>query len=750
MSSLDRIVFPMRRLIVAVYAALLAAAVPLLAQSTTPSAASATATPAAPGEEVIQMSRFEVVTTQGTGYIANNTATGFKTNQELIQIPQFVQVLTRDLITDIGATKTSDVLIVAGVSQFYRGESIRMRGARTLNPYLDDEIENVPYSDNVDIDAYEVIRGPAGVLYPNASVGGVALKSTKKPLPYKMEDFNFSINNWGQYRGEVDSTGPLGKLGDSKVSYRFVGAYQDGGAYFKNVDDKRLSVHPVLQVDLKDTQVRVALDYTDLHQIAGGQNFVLPDGTLYTGAGRDEAYYAKGITEEHKQVRERMTILHHMGPNWESKTSLSHLFYERHGTNLLPNDLNLATGLFTLFARRNYQRMDNWVVNQDILGTYHIGSLENQSAAGFTLTDEYSRSAFLNANGAVTGSITAPLFHGNGLQSFAIANPNMDSVVVPTYDSYGPPSAVGSWTNNRRSTYYYQHQITLIPNHLILVGGVSKATLQINDVPAITARATAGGTRIVGFDETLHRVGVVVNIIKDVAVYALDSTTFAPQGNSNTRDYYGVLLPAQVGKGKEIGLKTALFDGKLSATIASYKLDLTNVAVLQGAISPITGIQYFIASGLQTQKGWDATVSWAPIPEWQILVSAYQGTVKDQTGADMNNTYGNLFSFFTRYDFNKDVLKGWAIGGGASKTGKNIFTSLGGYTFPTGVTPHPITLEAAWNATMFVSYKYDKHWTFRLNVENLLDKAFALGAQTPIFVDPSPPRNYQFSANYKF
>lgn len=750
MISLDCIVASKRRLGVAAFsAALLAAVTPVMAQSTTPPAAGSGAT-AAPAEKIVQMSKFEVVTTQGTGYIANNTATGFKTNQELIQIPQFVQVLTRDLITDIGATKTSDVLMVAGVSQFYRGESIRMRGARTLNPYMDDSIENVPYSDNVNIDAYEVIRGPAGVLYPNASVGGIALKSTKKPLPYSMQDFNFSIKDWGQYRGEVDVTSPLGNLGDAKVGYRFVGAYQDGGAYFKNVDDQRLSVHPTLQLQFKDTTVRAAVDYTDIHSIAGGQNFVLPNGKLYTGAGRKEAYYPKGIMEEHKQLRERIAIIHRFSKNWESKTSLSHLFYERHGTNLLPNDLNLATGLFTLFARRNYQRMDNWVVNQDILGTYKIGGLDNQSAAGFTITDEYNRAAFFNANGAVTGTITAPLFNGTGRQSFPIANPNLDSVVVPSYASYGDPQAVGSWTNNRRSTYYYQHQITVIPDRLILVGGMSKATLQINDVPAVISRNTAGGTRIVNFDETLHRVGAVVNITKDIAVYALDSTTFAPQGNSNTRDINGVLLPAQVGKGKEIGLKTALMDGKLSATIASYKLDLTNVAVLQGGLSPITGQAFFIPTGVQTQKGWDATITFSPVPQWQLLVNAYQGTVKDQTGADINNTYGNLFSFFTRYNLDKDGLKGWAIGGGASKTGKNVFTSLGGYTFPTGETPHPITLEAAWNASMFVSWKYDKHWTFRLNIENLLDKAFALGAQTPIFVDPSPPRTFQFSSNYRF
>ncbi|WP_414660635.1 TonB-dependent siderophore receptor [Horticoccus sp. 23ND18S-11] len=721
-----------RRTTAALVATLCAAASALAQTSPTAPAASAAAK-----EEAIMISRFEVSTTQGKGYVATNSATGFKTNQELIKIPQSVTVVTRDLIDDIGATRTSDVLQFAGASQFYRGESIRLRGARTLNAYMDDAIENVPYSDNVNIDSYEVIRGPAGVLYANAGVAGVVLKSTKKPLSTVQRTLNFSLNDWGQYRGEFDFTGPAGTVGGAKISYRAVGAYQDGDAYFKNVDDRRFAIHPTLQIDLKNTTVRFAFDYADLTNIAGAQNFVLTSGKLYTGAGRDEGYYPKGVMEDHTQIRERVAVLHRFSPNWESKTSISHLKYEREGTNVLPNSLNLQTNVFNLFARRNYQRLENWVLNQDFLGNYKIGVVENQSAAGFTLTDEYVRAAFTNSAAF-------------GVQGFPIANPQMDKVVVPSLESYGPSSVTGSWTNNRRSTYYYQHQATVIPDRLILVGGLSAATLQINDVPVITARNTAGGTRVVNFDETLHRYGVVVNVTKDIAVFGLDSTTFAPQGNSNTRDINGVLLPAQVGKGKEVGVKTALFDGKLSATLSFYNMELTNVAVLQGGISPITGISYFIASGLQKQKGWDATVAYSPIPEWQILVSAYKGTVKDQNGAKLNNTYDSLYSFFTRYDFAPGPLKGFSIGGGASKTGGNYFATAGNITYPVGVTPHPITLESVWNATAFVGYRYDKNWTFRLNVENVLDKEFAMGAQSPLFVDPSPPRTFKLSTSYKF
>jgi len=705
---------------------------------TSPAATPSTQT----SENVVQMSKFEVQSTQDRGYTTSNAASGFKTNQELIKIPQSILVITSDLVKDIGATKTSDVLAIGGASQFYRGESVRLRGARTLNPYLDDAIENVPYSDNVNIDTYEVIRGPAGVLYANAGVGGIVLKSTKKPLPFDQQIVNATFTSEGTYRAEVDSTGPLGNLGDARVSYRAVGAYQGGDTYLKNMKDDRLAFHPTMQFDFRNATIRVALDYVDIDSLAGGQNFVLPNGKLYTGAGRDEGYYAKGIMENHQQNRQRAALLFRFADNWESKTSISHLHYERQGTNLLPQGLNLVTNELTLFARRNYQRQQNWVLNQDIIGTYKLGSIENQSAAGFGLTDEYVRSSFPRST---------TFGGGTGAQAFSISNPRMDSVVVPSFNSYDPPSTFGSWTNNRRATYYYQHQATVIPDRLILVAGWSAASLQINDVPNVNARNTAGGTRIVQFNENLHRYGIVFNPLKDVAIYVLDSTTFAPQGNSNTRDVNGLLLPAQVGKGQEFGIKTSLFGGRFSSTLSFFDIELTNVAVLQGGLSPITQQPFFRAAGIQFQKGWDGNIAWAPIPEWQIIATAYKGTVEDQTGAKVNNTYDSLYSFFTRYEFREGSVKGLSIGGGASKTGGNYFSTQGSsYIYPTGVTPAPIIMESVWNMNLFAGYVVNKNWTVRVNIENVLDKAFVLGAQTPIYVDPSPPRTFTFGATYKF
>src|SRR5262249_47486144 len=158
-----------------------------------------------------------------------------------------------------------------------------------------------------------------GVLYANAGLGGVVLKSTKKPLPYRSDILDFSINDWGQYRAQVDATGPAGKIADANLSYRLVAAYQGGDYYLKNTEDTHIAIHPTFQVQFKNTTVRFAYDYVDIDSIAGAQNFALPNGKIYTGAGRDEGYYPNGIEENHHQERERIAILQRISDNWESK-----------------------------------------------------------------------------------------------------------------------------------------------------------------------------------------------------------------------------------------------------------------------------------------------------------------------------------------------------------------------------------------------------------------------------------------------
>jgi len=84
-------------------------------------------------EETTVLSAFQVTSTQDKGYIATS-ATPFKTRQNLVDIPQAIAVVTRDMIDDIGGYDSSDILIYAGAIPKYRSEAFSLRAATPASP----------------------------------------------------------------------------------------------------------------------------------------------------------------------------------------------------------------------------------------------------------------------------------------------------------------------------------------------------------------------------------------------------------------------------------------------------------------------------------------------------------------------------------------------------------------------------------------------------------------------------------------
>lgn len=706
-----------------VFAASLAAFSLSHAQSTAPNSS-------APADEILTLSKFEVVTTQNKGYVTTNAATGFKTNQELIKIPQAITVVTRDLIDDIGYSNSSDVLQFSGASNFYRGEALAIRGSRVNNSLVDELPDNTPYMDNVFVDSYEVIRGPASVLYVNASIGGVVLKTSRKPLPFTANSITLKLDEHGRYRTEIDSNGPVANVGEGKLRYRVAMAFQDGDTAFKNEDDQRVAVHPSFAFTYKDTTVRLGIDLQRLKHAPAGNAIVTPEGKLYTGAGRDEAYWAPDMSEDFRYTALRLQLLHRFSPNWEMKAQAAKVKFSRLGGIVFPaGGVDWVTKTVRFTARRNDQKYDNYYLQADVNGKYDIGRLKNQSTFGFTLADETAVSQFWSS--PTFGTVVRPL-----------DNPDMNSIRVPQAEEYTPPANPGARTKVIRSNTYFQQTIDVIPDRLSLVGGVSYTALENNANANIAIRPAT--TTVTTLSETLHRYGAVLNITKEVALYALESTTVLPPGTGRLQN--GGFLPPQEGEGRELGVKTSFFDGRISSTFSVFKIELTNQAVFAGIDA--SGISYFVPIGSTTQEGWDADLAVKPLVNWQIVGTFFDGKVEDQNGGPVANTYKQMFSVFTRYDF-LNGLKGLSIGGGVTRISGRLLNNQG-VIFPPGQSKPFIELEPGTLVNAFVSYKHGKHWTFRAAVDNLLDEAYAVGAQGPNFVDPSPPRTLSLAATYKF
>jgi len=693
-------------------------------------------TSATKADEIVQLSSFEVVTTQDKGYVTTNAATGFKTNQPLLSIPQAITVVTRDLIEDIGFAQSSDALQFAGVGRLTVGtEGVMLRGNRINNPIVD-EFPNggPPYLDNINIDSYEVIRGPAAVFYINASLGGAILKTTRKPLPYHVTTVGLSADQHGTYRATLDTTGPVGSIGEGRFSYRVSAVYRGGDQFFRNRSVNTHGIFPVLQFNYKDTTVRLAVDYTRLEHYPQSHSFLTPEGQVYTGAGREENYQAPNNLEDFIASQIRFSFLHRFSDNWEMKLNAANNRYKRGPTGIIlpAGGINWNTQTITFTARRNYQDFNNNYAMGDISGKYDVMGRKAQTLAGFQFTEETSKAGFWGF----------PTFGGTGSITRPIANPNMDTIVIPTVRDYTPPANPGNKSMRNNVLAYFQQQIDIIPERLSAVAGWSRWDRQETVVPNVAAPIPTASTfrKDAG---NLHRYGLVGYLTKEISVYALESTVLQPNTFGKLAD--GTILPNQVGKGREVGIKTALFGGRVSGTLSIFDITLSNQTSFGGVLP--SGENFFRLIGSTSQKGWDMDVEIRLLPNWQLVATYFDGDNKTATGDPVSLSYSSSWSIFTRYDFVADSLKGLSIGGGATSKGGWIVGS-GGLTLPT---PKAfIEMEDPTLVNAFVNYAINRHWSVRLNVENVMDKVFPAGLQAAWLVDPSNPRTFTFSTTYKF
>jgi iron complex outermembrane receptor protein len=676
------------------------------------------------------MSKFEVSSTQGKGYTSSNAATGFKTNESLLQIPQAVTLVTRDLIDDIGAVDSSNILQFAGVSNFFAGESFAMRGTRIGYPLLDEMPDGVPYLDNVNLDSYTVLRGPAATLYLNASLGGTVLTTSKIPLNRVQRSVTLKATSHGMYRAELDFTGPLGSIGDMKFSYRIVAAKQEGDAYFHNAKDNREVLHPTIQMAFNNTVVRLSFDYQHLIHPPNGNSFITPTGKLYTGAGRKEAYYANDMMENFHRRGFRFVLIQKLGDHWDAKVAATRWWFDRLGSIVFPaGGINWPNRTISFGARKNDQKLDFSIAQIDLNGRYNIGRVSTQTTLGASYSDELGKNRILGFPAGVFNTRTV-----------SIDDPGLENIYAPPLSAFSAVNP-GSQGTTYRGNAYIQETVNIIPDRLTVVAGLTHSKIKINN---ITNTATKAMGVPIDASDNLHRLGVVYNVTKDSALYVMESTTFSP---TSARDVNLNVLPSAEGKGQEVGFKTAFFDGRISSTLSFYKLDLTNQSFFAG-IRP-DGISYFAPIGSTVQKGYDFDLAYSPLPGLQFIGTYYHGSVKDQAGNDVANSYTGQISLMGRYEVQSGGLKGLSFGGGYV-TIKGRKLSRGAYI--TGMAPEPALIEVdpGHLVNFFASYKLNHRWFFRANIDNVLDEAYVLGAQNAYFVDPSLPRTYSLSATYRF
>ena len=678
-------------------------------------------TPAAKEEEIVVLSKFQVDETRGKGYFSQSAVTGLKSRALLIDIPQSVMVVPRDIIEDVGQLLTvAETLqfVSAGTTSYSRiGDFQMQRGYRTGYVLLDGQIDLAQYSDSVMIDSYEVIKGPTAVLFgARTGLAGAILKHSRKPLPVNRRTVRVIGGEGGLIRGELDVTGPAGSIGEADLSYRFYSAVQEYDGFEPVDHDNRRAVGGGFKIEFnRNTSLLLQGDFFSNHALPNMIHFDDQAGTgTYTGPGSEKGYMPRWMDSAIDRGWGRATFSHRFNDSWEVVAGLVY--------NNLDRDDQAVYGRSVVWASNVLnQTYTGWLFNQklgagqiDVNGDFKLFGMKHRSTFGFA-SERERRHARHWAIPTLSTSIT---------------NPNTYDLPKFDFIAFRPDGAAGTGTNNTRSVRlenfaYYMHTVELIPDSLSVVAGYQGthlSTVNTNIVTQVVSEVTTKGQP--------YRVGVVYKprSVKGLALYVNNSTMFQGGGTTTTD---GRVLPPLIGTVKEIGFKTDLYEGRVSSTITYFDLSLTNVTVPR--VDPVTGIFAQFPVGTQTNKGFEVDLAVRPTKDWTIMAGLYRGDILGENGLRQAHTINESYNLLTRYDFSSGSIKGLFLGASLFHQGDRTGAAWPAYE--------------VYNAMFGYSHK---SWAVAVNIENLADKVYSQGGWSTVLKQLGRPRNAKVTFGYSF
>jgi iron complex outermembrane receptor protein len=249
----------------------------------------------------------------------------------------------------------------------------------------------------------------------------------------------------------------------------------------------------------------------------------------------------------------------------------------------------------------------------------------------------------------------------------------------------------------------------------------------------------------------LPRVGLTYALTKQINVYGTYLEGYQPQSNTvallpSTGSYFWTDQSASrfkplISDLKEFGIKSTLWEGKLSVYEIKQKNLLMNANLPAFPDSVVT-------RGAERSRGFELDITGHLQPNWQVFASySYIDAriIEDNNpaliGARKQNTPYHSANLWTRYNFTSaSALKDIGIGAGLQHNGNRV-----PWFDRSFVTPAYTLLDLA------LYYSPGKsNMQLALNVNNVLNKTYWIGAQSYQRLFPGAPRNAMLTATYLF
>ncbi|WP_104205366.1 TonB-dependent siderophore receptor [Billgrantia saliphila] len=469
----------------------------------------------------------------------------------------------------IGASNRFDYLVLRGFSDGSLSNTF-LDGLKLMGD------TNSHSSMSVDpwfLDSIEVVRGPASVLYGQASPGGVVALSSKRPQFQQAGELRFTAGNNSQRSAAFDLTGPLGA--SQRVAYRLLGLARAADTQFGPVEEERYAIAPSLTWDMTDATSLTLKAYLQKDP-EGGYHAGLPyEGTVIDRNGQRIANdFFEGEDEYDKYERTQRML------GYELEHRFADAWTGRQRLNYLNSDVEL-----------NQVYAYGWAPGSDSeLARYYSGA--DESLEAWTLDNQleaHLRGGFIDHTLLVGADYQR---RDNRVAWPSGAFPSIDAF-DPQYGAEPIAIAPGSPQDHalRQTGIYLQDQMGLGDWRLTLGGRHDWVDISNTDLTT-DASSELDDTQFSG------RAGLLYLFASGLAPYVSYSTAFTP---TSFVDANGDLLAPMEGRQIETGLKYQPLGTQDRYSISLFRINQENVATKEQPTDPYRAVGEIESQGLELE-----------------------------------------------------------------------------------------------------------------------------------------------------
>ena len=704
--------------------AFLALSLGLTASASAQNAPATTPSYLPPKEDTVHLEKFEVSDRREKTYTSQHSVTATKTDTDLVNIPQSLSVVTRELIDDQAMLSIGDVTRYVPGAGIAQGEGNRdtpvLRGNSTTADFFVDGVrDDVQYfRDLYSVDRVEVLKGPNAMIFGRGGSGGLVNRITKHAAGATTRELSLQLGSWNQVRTTLD----LGEAVTPAFAYRVTALFEDADSYRDDVSLRRYGVNPTFTWRLAQlTTVRAGFEHFHDERIADRGVSSFQGRPLHTAASTFFGDPAQSPVDA--TVNSAFVILDHAFANHIALRNHTRFGrYEKFYQNVFPGAVNAAATTVALSAYNQATDRDNLFNQTDLVLPFSTGSVKHQVLTGLELgrqeTDNLRLTGYFTTVSPTTTSINVPL-----------ATPR--TTLPLTFQ----PNATDANNHGVAQTVavYAQDQVTLLPQ-LQAVVGVRFEHFSVD------FRNNRNASTVDSTDRLLSpRAGLIYKPADHISLYTSYSTSYVPRAGEQLSSLTATnrAFDPESFTNYEVGAKWD-FRPDLAFTAALYRLDRSNVVITD----PADATRSLLVDG-QRARGLELGLTGRLTTNWSVVGGyAYQdGTIKTTqsatilAGARLAQLPRHTFSLWNRYDLNRT----WGLGLGTIYRDA-IFAS----TDNTVRLPSFVRFDAA------LFYRFSARLRAQLNVENLLDRAYFASAHSNTNVTHGSPRALRVSLTTRF